>query len=124
MGRTYGDALFNARNIKYIFTQQDSVLKFDYRLYASDDELWHGEELYITLKIPLNTKLVIDENLSNMVGDVNIYDCKQANKKDKATSAVFIMTDNGLQCKVDTLVTAKADSVKIKQTADSTQNAQ
>jgi hypothetical protein len=29
-----------------------------------------------------------------------------------------------LQCKVDTLVTAKADSVKIKQTADSTQNAQ
>jgi phage shock protein PspC (stress-responsive transcriptional regulator) len=124
MGRTYGDALFNARNIKYIFTQQDSVLKFDYRLYANDDELWHNEELYITLKIPLNTKLVIDETLINMVADIDIYGCKRDNKKEKETSATFIMTDNGLQCKVDTLVTAKADSVKLKQTADSTQNAQ
>jgi len=124
MGRTYDEALLNARNIKYIFTQQDSILKFDYRLYANNEELWHNEELYITLKVPLNTKLVIDENLVNMLQDINVYDCKEVNKKDKATSAVFIMTDNGLQCKVDTLVTAKPDSVKIKQPADSAQNAQ
>lgn len=116
MGKTYDEALLNARNIKYIFTQQDSVLKFDYRIYAKNDELWHDEELYITLKVPLNTKLVIDETLNNMLQDINVYDCKQENKKDKATSAIFIMTDNGLQCKVDTLVTAKPDSVKMDST--------
>jgi phage shock protein PspC (stress-responsive transcriptional regulator) len=104
-GNGYEDALLNARNTKYIFSQQDSVLKFDYRLYPLKDDLWHDEELYITLKMPLNSKLVIDENLNNMLQNADIYNCKVTNKQDKATSATFMMTDNGLQCKVDTLVT-------------------
>jgi phage shock protein PspC (stress-responsive transcriptional regulator) len=122
MGRDYDEALFNARNTKYIFTQQDSVLKFDYRLYGLRDELWHDEELDITLKVPLNSKLVIDENLSNMLDGIDVYNCKETNKQDKATSSVFIMTDNGLQCKVDTLVTLKRDSVKTNVKTDSTKN--
>jgi phage shock protein PspC (stress-responsive transcriptional regulator) len=120
-GRNYDDALFNARNTKYMFTQKDTVLNFDYRLYSIKDDLWHDEELYLTLKMPLNSKLVIDENLRNMLEDVNVYDCKIINKHEKATSAPFIMTDNGLQCKVDTLVTdtiirkhLPIDSSKIK----------
>ncbi len=111
-GRSYDDALLNVRNTKYRFIQQDSVLKFDYRLYATQDELWHDEELYITLKVPMNATLVIDQNLRNMLEGANLDDCKQLNKKENATSASFTMTDNGLQCKVDTLVTAKKDSIK------------
>ena len=118
-GRNYDEALFNASNIKYIFTQQDTVLKFDYRLYGTKDDLWHDEELYVTLKVPLNTKVVIDEELQNLLDDANIYDCKVNNKQDKATSALFVMTDNGLQCKIDTLVTAKKDSVVKKDTVAS-----
>ena len=65
----------------------------------------------------MNAKIVIDEKVSRYLdGGFSVYDCKELNKQDKATSATFIMTDNGLQCKVDTLVTAKpaiaADSVK------------
>jgi phage shock protein PspC (stress-responsive transcriptional regulator) len=104
-GNNYEDALLNARNTKYIFSQQDTVLKFDYRLYPVKDDLWHDEELYITLKMPLNAKLVIDENLNNMLENADIYNCKVTNKQEKATAATFTMTDNGLQCKVDTLVT-------------------
>jgi phage shock protein PspC (stress-responsive transcriptional regulator) len=120
-GRNYDDALFNARSTKYMFTQQDTVLNFDYRLYPTKDDLWHDEELYITLKMPLNSNLVIDEKLSNMLQNADVYNCKMINKHDKATSAVFVMTDNGLQCKVDTLVTdtltrkhLPVDSSKIK----------
>jgi len=120
-GRTYDDALFNARNTKYGFSQQDTVLNFDYRLYAKHDELWHEEELYITLKLPMDSKVVIDENLRDMLDGANVYDCKIINKHDKASTATFIMTDNGLQCKVDTLVTDTilrkhfpGDSLKIK----------
>ncbi len=120
-GRNYDDALFNARNTKYMFTQKDTILNFDYRLYSTKDDLWHDEELYLTLKMPLNSKLIIDENLRNMLEDVNVYDCKIINKHERATSAPFIMTDNGLQCKVDTLVTdtiirkhLPIDSSKIK----------
>jgi len=112
MGRDYEQALYNARNAKYIFTQQDTVLKFDYRLYGLKGDLWHDEQVDITIKIPLNSTLVIDEKLSNVVDGINIWDCKQTNKQDKANFATFIMTDNGLQCKVDTLVTLKKDSVK------------
>jgi phage shock protein PspC (stress-responsive transcriptional regulator) len=123
-GRSYDDALANVRNTKYIFSQQDTILKFDYRLYALKNDLWHDEELYITLKLPLNSKVVVDERLSDVVEGINVHDCKEINKQDRATSAAFIMTDNGLQCKVDTLVTAKKDSVKALAKPDSTAAAQ
>jgi phage shock protein PspC (stress-responsive transcriptional regulator) len=111
-GRSYDDALLNVRNARYRFVQQDSVLKFDYRLYADRDDLWHDEELYITLKVPLNALVVVDDKLSNMLEGANIYECKQIDKKDQLSFATFIMTDSGLQCKIDTVVTAKKDSVK------------
>ena len=105
-GRNYDDALANSRNIKYIFTQQDSLLKFDERFYPKNDELWHDEEVYLTLKLPLNAKIIIDRDLERIT-NINVYDCNELNKKDgnKLSAATFIMTDNGLQCKVDTLVT-------------------
>ncbi len=119
MGRSYEDALSNARNTKYIFSQQDSILKFDYRLYALKGDLLHDEEIYLTLKLPMKAKLIVDESLSNYLDGISIYDCKIANKQEKANSAVFIMTDNGLQCKVDTLVAVKKDSIVGSATKDS-----
>ncbi len=113
MGRNYDQALINARNTRYKFSQQDTVLKFDYRLHGYHADLWHNEELYITIKIPLNAQLNIDEKLNNMLEDnINMYDCKNINHQEHATAATFIMTDNGLQCKADTLTSLKKDSLK------------
>ena len=105
-GRNYDDALTNSRNIKYIFTQQDSLLKFDERFYPKNDELWHDEDVFLTLKLPLNAKIVIDRDLER-ISDISVNECNNTNKRDadKLNNATFIMTDNGLQCKVDTLVT-------------------
>jgi len=105
-GRYYDDALTNSRNIKYIFTQQDSLLKFDERFYAKNDDLWHDEELFLTLKLPLHAKVVVDHNVDRICG-IGIYDCNELNKLDhnKVTNATFVMTEGGLECKVDTLVT-------------------
>jgi len=105
-GRTYDAALNNSRNIKYIFTQQDSLIKFDERFYPKNEELWHDEEVSLTLKLPMNAKVIIDRELSN-IANINIYECNELNKRDgnKLNEATFIMTDNGLQCKVDTMVT-------------------
>ncbi|SHM81568.1 PspC domain-containing protein [Mucilaginibacter sp. OK098] len=112
-GGNYEAALFNARNTSYIFAQQDTVLKFDYTLRKRPNALWHAEEVVLTLKLPLNAKVIIDQKLDNYLQDVNLYDCRNLNKTDnKATSSIFNMTDNGLQCKVDTIVTAKKDSVR------------
>jgi hypothetical protein len=77
------------------------------------------QELHLTLKVPLNYKLVIDDDMNNYIGGINIYDCKNDNKQENATSAKFIMTENGLQCKIDTLVLPQPKKVAIP--ADSTQ---
>jgi phage shock protein PspC (stress-responsive transcriptional regulator) len=103
------DALINARNTNYIFTQQDSVLSFDNKLRRADNTPWRDQHLDITLQIPLNAKVIIDQELNNHINmdGISVGDCKNINKQNNATSATFIMMDNGLQCKVDTLVTVK-----------------
>lgn len=103
-GRNYEDALFNARGITYQFVQTGNTLRFNRRIEKQEDRYWRAQELHLTLKIPMNSKLVIDQQLENLVRGASVYDCKNTNKQESATSAKFIMTDNGLQCKVDTVV--------------------
>ena len=123
-GGNYEDALFNARNTSYVFAQQDTVLKFDYTLRKRPNASWHDEEVRLTLRVPMNAKVVIDQRLDNYLQNINLYDCRNVNKQPDGTASIFLMTDNGLQCKVDTLVTLKKDSVKTNTTKDSTQTAQ
>jgi phage shock protein PspC (stress-responsive transcriptional regulator) len=113
-GNHYEDALLNARNTKYIFVQQDSILNFDRYLQRLPGTSWHAQAIEVTLKVPLNSTVVIDDRLSDFLRDgVDVYQCKQKNKKTEASFATFVMTDTGLECKVDTLVTAKPDSLKV-----------
>jgi phage shock protein PspC (stress-responsive transcriptional regulator) len=105
-GRDYDEALSNARDIKYRFLQQDSILKFDYKLY-NDEELWHDETLHLTLKLPLNAKVTIDTKLKNLIVNHNVNGCEDINKLADGIPATFIMTENGLQCIIDPAI-AKA----------------
>lgn len=106
-GSDYETALMNARNTSYLFVQKDSILQFNDRLTRKHDDMWHAEEIDVTLKLPLNAKVVVDENLNDRIGmnGLNVHDCKENNKLNNATSAVFIITNNGAQCKIDTVVT-------------------
>lgn len=109
-GYNYEQALMNVRNTRYIFTQQDSTLTFDEKLRRIESDIWHAEEVHLTLKLPLNAKVVVDQDLSDRIdmNGLNVYDCKETNKMDKATSATFIITNDGPQCKVDTVVVVKS----------------
>ncbi|TSD64668.1 PspC domain-containing protein [Inquilinus sp. KBS0705] len=118
-GSDYEDALFNARGTTYQFVQDGATLKFNRRLEKQDDRLWRAQELHLILKVPLNYKVVIDQDMDRFVRDLSVWDCKNVNKQENATSAKFIMTENGIQCKVDTVVIpltpaqkATADSLK------------
>ncbi|MDB5287993.1 MAG: hypothetical protein JWR05_2942 [Mucilaginibacter sp.] len=117
-GRTYEDALFNARSTTYQFSQVGNVLKFNRRLEKPMGMLWRNQELHLTLKMPINSKLVIDDSVDRYVRGADIYACKDINKQENATSAKFIITNKGLECKVDTLVLPK--TVKPIAPADST----
>lgn len=117
-GSDYEEALYNARGTNYQFKQEGNTLKFNRRLEKLENRLWRAQELRLTLKIPMNAKVVIDDQVDRFVRNISVRDCNEVNKRDGASSAKFIMTDNGLQCKVDTLVIpqtpqqkAAADSV-------------
>ncbi|MES2275686.1 MAG: PspC domain-containing protein [Bacteroidota bacterium] len=113
-GRNYADALMNARNTVYQFVQQDTVLTFDRHIQHLAGKAWRDQEVRLTLKMPINAKLVIDPNLDRYLDGVSIYDCQTDNKMDQSTPATFIMAATGLECKVDTLVT-KRDTVAKQQ---------
>ncbi len=112
-GSSYENALFNARGTRYLFSQQDSVLKFDRRLERVSGTSWHDQDIHLTLKVPMNAVIIIDDEMNRYVWGVDLYQCKEKNKWQDDKKAAFIMTANGLECKVDTLVTAKPDSLKI-----------
>ncbi|MGY3214240.1 hypothetical protein ACVW2L_003293 [Mucilaginibacter sp. HD30] len=111
-GSSYENALFNARGTRYLFTQQDSVIKFDRKLQRISGTSWHDQEIQLTLKVPLNAIIVIDDEIDQYVWGVDMYKCKEDNKKPDVDWAAFTMTPNGLECKVDTAVTIKPDTLK------------
>ena len=121
-GRDDEDALINARNISYRFTQKDSVIKFDRRLERLAGTKWRGQKLYITLKVPVNSTLVIDNKLDRNMG-FNLYDCGQSNKPVNPNGSVFVMTANGLECKIPPVPQATIDSLRKQEVADSIKNA-
>lgn len=112
-GRNYEDALINARSTKYVYSQQDTLLTFDRYLQRLDNAPWRDQEIELTLKVPADALIIVDNSMNDFLRDVDIYQCRDVNKKPDAPNASFIMTPNGLTCKVDTLVTAqKADTTK------------
>jgi hypothetical protein len=123
-GRDDEDALINARNISYRFLQKDSVLKFDRYLERFKNTKWRSQQLLITLKVPLNAKLVIDGKLDRNI-NLNLHDCEWNNSPKNPAGSVFIMRADGLQCKVDSAAiaaAAKADSLKNHLKPDTAKN--
>ncbi|WP_419802041.1 PspC domain-containing protein [Mucilaginibacter sp.] len=97
-GANYQDALRNARNATYHFTQQDSVIRFDRKLIPANRVLWHDQKVDVTLKLPLNSVVTIDESLDYILNDVDLYDCYEDQNQQGRRFARFKMTENGLVC--------------------------
>jgi len=108
-GIDYEDALTNAQNTSYHFTQKDSVLQFYPRLEKPVNRLWRNQEVHLILKVPVNATVIVEKRLQNRIEmhNVNVYECNDMNKTPDAKSAMFIMTADGLQCKVDSAAVAK-----------------
>lgn len=97
-GSNYTNALINARNIVYRVTQTDSVLLFDRHTQLTDRDVWRNQRVALTLKIPVGTKVVIDNGLDVYLDNVDFYAGMQEKSADQRNVATFIMADDGLQC--------------------------
>lgn len=60
-------AEMNAKNIKYNYSIKDSLINFDSYFTLPVGEKWKMQELIITLQIPENYKIFIDESMENLM---------------------------------------------------------
>ncbi len=116
-GNTLSDAIQNAEKIQYNYTLQDSIITFDPIFTFTQKSLNRKQELEITLKIPENTRLIINGNLDRYLNNISLWECKHDENRDfKDQKTEWMMTRNGLVCKEKRIENTNIEQV------DSTRN--
>jgi len=96
-GKTFPIALRNAQNIDYKYTQQDSLLTLSPRLRLKKESIWRNQEVHISLKVPVGTRLLLNNNIYNYL-NFYYYSCSTDDNKE-SNYREWIMTEEGLKCK-------------------------
>ena len=69
-GRTHGDAVDNAEEIKYSWKQMDSLLIFNAYFTLPVGDKWRNQKLHIILKIPEGKLVYLDKSVDNIIHDI------------------------------------------------------
>jgi len=104
-GKTFPIALKNAQNINYNYTQKDSLLTLSPRLYLKKEGSWRNQEVLITLKVPVGTKLLLNSNIYDYL-QFYYYSCNDENENN-GIYREWVMTADGLKCKSEIDQTTK-----------------
>ncbi|WP_345953622.1 PspC domain-containing protein [Mucilaginibacter sp. PAMB04168] len=117
-GKNFEDALDHARNTRYVFVQQDSILKFDSKLRRLKNNQWYNEEVKLTLRIPLNATIMVSNKMNEFISNyMDVDACFPGQRNHSRTEpAPFIMTEEGLKCKLDSAITAVKQDAPVKDT--------
>lgn len=71
-GNSRKEAMDFARNIKYNWNQNDSLINFNH--YFNLEDKWQDQELHLTLKVPVGKVIYIDESMENIIHDIENVD--------------------------------------------------
>jgi len=96
-GRDFESALRNAQKSGYESVQRDSIITLDKYLHFPPKQAYRGHEVRVTLKVPLNTRLIFDGEINSIIRDVNLRDCLPEDSEWEVPSE-WIMTNTGLKC--------------------------
>ena len=105
-------ALRSADQIVYKFNQKDSMLNFAKKLYYKPELGYHEQQVDLTLKIPVNTVITIDQNL--YVNNLPNLD----NYKLNGPGNVWVMTQNGLIPKYGTPIKENTNEADKEENTD------
>jgi phage shock protein PspC (stress-responsive transcriptional regulator) len=94
-GADFMTGLNLARQINYSFVQNDSLLYFDQRVNLSKGDLWRDQQIKLVLQVPLNTKLIIDDELDRNIRNLDLWKVRSSRTSNKE-STEWIMTEDGL----------------------------
>lgn len=96
-GKTFDSALKHARNIRYDFSQQDSVLTFSPKLYLNQNVKWRNQEVHVTVNVPVGTRLIMNDDLDDYLQNYRSWACERADEVDRDYNE-WVMTEEGLKC--------------------------
>ncbi|WP_242695833.1 PspC domain-containing protein [Desertivirga brevis] len=96
-GKNLEAALKNAQAISYNMLEQDSILMFDKHFKIKDQVPFRAQELNLIVKIPVGTRLVIENDVAHHIRNGNVWDCK-VKEDDWSSPMDVIMTEDGLKC--------------------------
>lgn len=99
-GRDFESALKNAQKSGYEFIQADSIITLDKYLHFPPKQAYRDQEVKVTLKVPLNTRLIFDGEMNSIIRDINLRDCVPEDSEWE-TPSEWIMTTTGLKCAND-----------------------
>ena len=94
-GKSLKEAISNASNIEYSYTQSDSVITFEQFFTLPPNTKYRGQELELTLMVPIGKKVYFDPSVRDVIYDIenvtNTYDGDMMGK-------TWTMTAEGLEC--------------------------
>jgi len=83
-----------AKNILYNWSQKDSLLLFDNHFFIPENEKWHNQELFLTLKVPVGKYVYLSRKTENVIYDIdNVDDYWDGDMTEK----MWKMTHEGLK---------------------------
>jgi phage shock protein PspC (stress-responsive transcriptional regulator) len=107
-GKTFETALKNAQNVHYGFLQQGAVLSFSPMLWLPKNSNWRGQEVILTMKVPVGTDIKISKSLNRYLSGADYWDCDDDSKTE---FTAWVMTDAGIRCKSEPVVIPDSTAV-------------
>lgn len=98
-GTSESTAIVSAENIQYFFSQDDSVLTFPRFFKLKDNSSWRNQKIEMTLYVPFNTELIVQERVDRILHNVYSGECN----RDEYDRVHWTMGKDGMECKKDTL---------------------
>ncbi len=99
-GRNFEEALKTVQKSAYNFVQTDSILTLDQYLYLADKAPYRNQRLNLTLRVPVNTRIVVEGDTRHFLQNFNVNDCLPP-ESEWNNPAELVMRPEGLKC--DTL---------------------
>ncbi len=101
-GPNFEKALATARRAKHGFVQKDSILMFDPKTYLQRRELWRDQSVKLILRVPENTKVMIEGAVNSYLIEHDVWECQPRHPRRDYISE-WKMTSEGLKCQSDSL---------------------
>ncbi|KEQ31502.1 hypothetical protein N180_17445 [Pedobacter antarcticus 4BY] len=98
-GRSFEQALNLAKQIRYDFTQQDSLLQFSPELQLMQKANWRDQQVELILRLPEGTRVKIDPEMDRYLRNYSLWECRD-DEDHSGTEYYYkgIITAEGLRC--------------------------